>query len=171
MSQLEICSRGCAPFLIHTSNTLEAHAPVSLTTFRSSDTEIETKAHCCLGMTAHHPTPQSNAPRLYRIRIQDTLLLVSHILCTPTLTSARAPKQESDGQVLLRFAAENQGWLPEFPPGQLRQPLSGFGVSTLSSPSCAFTCIHSFYSTVHIECSLRHGRTTFYEVSKSMLAE
>jgi len=34
-------------------------------------------------MTAHHPAPESNA-RLERIRIQDSLLLESHTLCTLT---------------------------------------------------------------------------------------
>jgi hypothetical protein len=73
----EIFSRNFQSRLRHsfscTFPTLEAHAPGSITTFRRSDTETATQAHGCLGMTAHYPDPQNNAPRLYRIRIQDSL--------------------------------------------------------------------------------------------------
>ena len=44
---------------MYTSDTLEAHAPGSITTFRSSNTETETQPHGCLGMTAHLAEPKT----------------------------------------------------------------------------------------------------------------
>ena len=54
-SQLDIFSESAPQFSMYTSDTLEAHAPGSITTLRSSDTETETQPQSCLGMTAHHP--------------------------------------------------------------------------------------------------------------------
>ena len=45
-------------FLMDTADTLDAHAPGSITTFTSSDRETETQAHGCLGMTTHPPAPK-----------------------------------------------------------------------------------------------------------------
>jgi hypothetical protein len=86
LSRLEIFSRKFLSRLCHsfscTFPTLEAHAPGSVRTFRSSDTETETHTplHDCLGMTAHHPAPpKTMLPLLYRIRIQHSLLFGSRI--------------------------------------------------------------------------------------------
>jgi hypothetical protein len=53
-------------FLMCTSDTVEGLAPGLITTFGSSDTS--SRLSC---KTANHPASHRNAPRLYRIRIQD----------------------------------------------------------------------------------------------------
>jgi hypothetical protein len=58
----------------HTSND---HDQV---TSRALEAALPKYKHDCLGMTAHHPTPQRNAPQVYSI--QCSLLLESHVLCT-----------------------------------------------------------------------------------------
>jgi hypothetical protein len=70
-----------------TSDTLEAHAPGSITTFRRSDTETDTQAHGCVGMTAHHRPPKQYSTTLQDSDSRQSPARESHTLYTRRVIS------------------------------------------------------------------------------------